>query len=227
MEDTGLEEPNKEEKKNRNSANSCYGPKDIASIEIHDNSGTYKVWEAGNGVHNLPRDLSSLASAGPGQWAKVNLKNGRAIQAKKFAGILAHGKGRLHLAPGSDRTLIRTNTTSLYLEGNFFQGCLDGVVVGYASWLDLPLVEETDLISLDMNGKEVVDDEDDLYGIWNFLGTFKSGKPFGPIWKPVYSNEGMLMGYFYSDLKGPTRLANEVNFMPDLGFVLYACLQRG
>ena len=31
----------------------------------------------------------------------------------------------------------------------------------------------------------------------NFLGIYKSGYPIGPVWKILYSPDGIILGYYY------------------------------
>ena len=91
-----------------------------------------------------------------------------------------------------DKLLLTNIAENITLHGEFVNGCLNGLVFGIAQWWKFP----TELDS-ENNDKEYIDDNP-MYKVLNFVGQYKFGKLFGPIWKPVYSLDEVPIGYYYS-----------------------------
>ena len=102
------------------------------------------------------------------------LKDKTRIEASNFVKSVAEGQGKLihgHHYASNDS----------FLQGNFKNGCLEGLIKGYEF---MPLDGITDDPSFDAP-------------IINSIAYYKHGFPSGPAWRIIYSPDGIVIGYFY------------------------------
>ena len=107
---------------------------------------------------------------------KLILRQNKALEANNFDQGLAQGYGKLTFFSQHNHA-----SNDSYLSGNFVNGCLNGLIRGY-EYLPLDGIEED--ASYDSPALNSV-----LY--------YKKGYPNGPIWKILYSPDGIVLGYFY------------------------------
>ena len=123
----------------------------------------------------------------------MTTEDGKAIESNNLdESFLVNGPGVLYLSLEDDELLLTNIAENITLHGEFVNGCLNGFVYGIAHWWKFP----TELDS-ENNDKEYIDDNP-MYKVLNFVGQYKLGKLFGPIWKPVYSLDEVPVGYYYS-----------------------------
>lgn len=89
----------------------------------------------------------------------------------------AYGPARLTLNHGH----FATNKS--YLLGNFNHGCFNGLFKGY------------EYVPVD----GLVGDPSFQDPVMSYMAFYENGLAKGPIWKLIFSNDGILTGYFYMD----------------------------
>ena len=178
----------------------CINTEQIASISIKSDQGSYKeLWNiktAKNKLETLSMlfiNVPDIPNSNPS--IKLTLRDGKVIESNHVDDDFSvNGAGILYLRLEDDELLLTNIAENVTLHGQFVNGCLDGFVFGVAQWWKFP----TELDSED-NEKEYIDDNP-MYKVLNFVGQYKLGKLFGPIWKPVYSLDEVPIGYYYSDV---------------------------
>ena len=80
-----------------------------------------------------------------------------------------------------------------FLKGNFKNGCFEGIVQGYEY---LPL-------------DGIPDDPSYDEALVTSIAYYKHGFPIGPSWKILYSPDGIIFGYLYSENAQIPKLANQ------------------
>ena len=80
-----------------------------------------------------------------------------------------------------------------FLKGNFKNGCFEGIVQGY------------EYMPLD----GIPDDPSYDEALVTSIAYYKHGFPVGPSWKILYSPDGIIFGYLYSENGFVSNLANQ------------------
>jgi len=131
------------------------------------------------------------------------------LEAENFLLGLADGLGKLTL-PASLSKGHALNSS--LLKGHFQNGCFQGLVKGFEYMPEdgienNPGFEEPKL---------------------NFLGIYKSGYPIGPVWKILYSPDGIILGYYYIEKPAmPAKPNQMVDFTQKNVIFLYPDLLHG
>lgn len=111
----------------------------------------------------------------------------RRLESSNFINGLATGFGKITFHSHHHHA-----SNDSFINGYFQNGCLEGLVKGYEY---LPL----DGIENDPSFDEPV---------VNFVSFYKHGYPIGPSWRIVFSPDGIVLGYFYTDHPMKGKLAN-------------------
>merc|ERR1711976_175720 len=134
----------------------------------------------------------------------IVLKDKTRIEAQEFRDYVPEGPGKLihgHHHASNDS----------FIKGTFRNGCLEGLVKGYEY---LPL-------------DGIPDDPSYDEALVTSIGYYKHGYPVGPSWKILYSPDGIILGYFYSENQVVPKVPNQdVNYLKDVIY-LYPDLQHG
>jgi hypothetical protein len=101
------------------------------------------------------------------------------LDAQEFNRGLAQGSGKLTIR--HDR---RNLNEDFFYSGSFFNGCFEGRVRGYNF---LPMFDDND--------QPVPSNETVL----TYIAAHVRGQPLGPVWRPVFSHDGITTGFFYAE----------------------------
>lgn len=177
---------------------SCFNIENIAAVSVKNGQHSYReLWNSSTSQTKLKTLSALLLNKGElensSPTLKLTLHDGKALESPNVADDFSvNGAGILFVNLEDDELLLTTIAENITLHGEFVNGCLNGLVFGIAQWWKFP----TEL-DIDNTDKEYIDDNP-MYKVLNFVGQYKFGKLFGPIWKPTYSLDTVPIGFYYS-----------------------------
>jgi len=164
------------------SGRSCYDQDDVlVTFDDSDQDDSEKSREEKKKNHVL-KDMADLDST---SGRLIFKDRNRKLKADNFRHGLAVGLGSITLAKLPSDFHGQLSSNASFLRGNFRNGCLHGLVKGYE-------IAPQDGIT----GEPGYDDP-----LVDFIAVYKSGYPNSPIWKTIFSPDGIVLGYFY--IKAP------------------------
>jgi len=153
---------------------SCYDQNDV--LVAFDDSDDTKERSSSDKKQHVQNMIDLHSTSG-----RLFFKDKRRLKASNFNHGLAHGMGIMTLLRSPNTQYGPHAYNSSFLEGNFQNGCLHGLIKGF------------EYVPID----GVIGDPSYEDPIVDYIAVYKNGYPNSNLWKIIISPDGITLGYFY------------------------------